>query len=725
MANISLLSRLVNGVQRQVDLSANTLVVQAIQINGTLLSSSGATAGSTLVGDNNTYSHFTPTAATVKGALSGIDTALGSISGFATTALSNLASVAVNVDLTPGADNSINLGSASKRWAAGFIGLLKDASGVVQADLTNRVLKDSSAANSVDWQGRFLVDSAAATQLAWSTSGVTISANPLDLNSHKIVNLSAGSTSTDAVNYGQAILASGANAFAADQSMGSHKLTNLANGTASGDAVNFGQLSSLSTGLVWQNPVRDPDITDDSLTAPPGSPIYSLTYIIGASATGAWAGFDGHVVWWDGSNWIDVSNGLALGTGTQTAVQVGDRFGVSIDTPEHFTFTVTAANATAGAIYTDSNGYQFIVQSTIVAGTTLLANSSGYPPASGTLTKLSGSGDATITYSSFTAQLGGSFAGHHNAIATVTNATPGSYAYTFASPVNNWAFNVNGPGSQHFGSSYTYVTTSLSWVDFSGPSKTLAGNALAYSGNTLNVLFDGITIDLTSNQLEVKAGGISNTQISASAAIAYSKLNLSNSIVNADISASAGIVYGKLNLSNSIVAGDLTANSVTSSKVNTNVFDQVTITGGGGSAAAVAQAPVVAWTETAGQSFSANTTYAVRYGLPLNAETAGRVYAADIDTSSFDLFWVIGFIQTTGSITAGQSVTVISSGSLTLKSGDTNFGSNDPGKPLFLQSGGINASTTAPSTTGQAVAKVGIVQSTTSFRIQVGAVYVA
>lgn len=44
----------------------------------------------------------------------------------------------------------------------------------------------------------------------------------------------------------------------------------------------------------------------------------------------------------------------------------------------------------------------------------------------------------------------------------------------------------------------------------------------------------------------VPAGSIVNADISASAAIAYSKLNLSNSILNADINASAGIVPSKL-----------------------------------------------------------------------------------------------------------------------------------------------------------------------------------
>lgn len=62
-------------------------------------------------------------------------------------------------------------------------------------------------------------------------------------------------------------------------------------------------------------------------------------------------------------------------------------------------FTCTSANATAGATYTN-NGVTFTVQSTISAGTTLIVTTpSGLPTASGTLTKATGTGDATITYS--------------------------------------------------------------------------------------------------------------------------------------------------------------------------------------------------------------------------------------------------------------------------------------------------------------------------------------
>ena len=65
------------------------------------------------------------------------------------------------------------------------------------------------------------------------------------------------------------------------------------------------------------------------------------------------------------------------------------------------TFTVTAANATEGAVYTN-NSKSFVVVATIAGGVTLIMGGTG-AAASGTLTKVSGTGDATITFSAVTA----------------------------------------------------------------------------------------------------------------------------------------------------------------------------------------------------------------------------------------------------------------------------------------------------------------------------------
>lgn len=68
-------------------------------------------------------------------------------------------------------------------------------------------------------------------------------------------------------------------------------------------------------------------------------------------------------------------------------------------------------------------------------------------------------------------------------------------------------------------------------------------------------------IAATSTGLNIKSGVIINSDINASAAIAYSKLNLAASIVNADIATGAAIAYAKLNLAGSIVNADVNASA--------------------------------------------------------------------------------------------------------------------------------------------------------------------
>lgn len=62
-----------------------------------------------------------------------------------------------------------------------------------------------------------------------------------------------------------------------------------------------------------------------------------------------------------------------------------------------YVFFVSSANATSGATYTN-NGQTFTVVNTISTGAVLQATGTGVPAASGTLTKTSGTGDASITF---------------------------------------------------------------------------------------------------------------------------------------------------------------------------------------------------------------------------------------------------------------------------------------------------------------------------------------
>jgi hypothetical protein len=69
--------------------------------------------------------------------------------------------------------------------------------------------------------------------------------------------------------------------------------------------------------------------------------------------------------------------------------------------------------------------------------------------------------------------------------------------------------------------------------------------------------------------------GITNAHISASAAVAYSKLNLTGTLLNADVNASAAIAYAKLNLGTSILNTDINAAAaIASTKLDLSAIAQ-------------------------------------------------------------------------------------------------------------------------------------------------------
>lgn len=95
----------------------------------------------------------------------------------------------------------------------------------------------------------------------------------------------------------------------------------------------------------------------------------------------------------DGSNWVvtgRVTNNGEINAGA-----------IYVSSTSSYVFTVTAASATVGATYSN-NGFIYTVTTTIAGGVTLTCSGTGTPATSGTLTKVSGTGDATITFASRT-----------------------------------------------------------------------------------------------------------------------------------------------------------------------------------------------------------------------------------------------------------------------------------------------------------------------------------
>lgn len=111
---------------------------------------------------------------------------------------------------------------------------------------------------------------------------------------------------------------------------------------------------------------------------------------------------------------------------------------------------------------------------------------------------------------------------------------------------------------------------SLVRTPISGDALQLGGDLSGTTAVATVLAINGTTVPATpsANQVLVATSGtastwqqIANAQVSGSAAIAYSKLNLTGSIVNADVNASAAIAYSKLNITGSIVNADVNASA--------------------------------------------------------------------------------------------------------------------------------------------------------------------
>lgn len=645
MADISLLSRIIAGAQRNVDLTTNTPVVLSIKVGGgtnteltkaildnliTLqngsdiaaslhhhdgryfteseLGSSTSSSGSDLIGDDNTYTNFTPSAATIKGAFAGIDSALA---GTADEKVGITAS-----DTTPGY-------------------------------LAAKVTVDNGT-NSTNPLEESIVNPGANEELR-----IRFDQSKVDHGSI------AGLGDDDHTIYTKA---DGTRAFTAAQSMGGFKLTNVADPTVAQDAVTKAYVDSLIDGRSWK--IAAVAATTAALPA--------VTYNNGAGTLTADA--NGALPAQDGVTLVASDRLLVKDqtSGFQNGIYVVTQIGTA-GTPFILTRTTdanTATELTAAAVFVmqgTANGDKQFAQNAdaITLGTTALV---------------------------WAVTSANSFSGHD-----MIGLSGGQISVDLASD--------GGMESSNPGNAAGQLQLKL---DGATLSKSASGVKVADLGIANAQISNSAAIAYSKLNL---ATSIVNADINASAAIAYSKLNLATSIVNADINASAAIAYSKLALSNSIVAADITAQAVTKAKLHTDVADQVTITGGNDAALAVQHSPAVKLVMVAGEAMAANTSFLVR--MAVNGETAGRVYKASQDATSSDLFYVIGVAHSTVAVSAADNVTVTMFGSYTLGSSDTAFGGTDIGKAVFLTAAGA-FSITAPTTTNYAVVRVGIVRTTTS-----------
>lgn len=458
----------------------------------------------------------------------------------------------------------------------------------------------------------------------------------------------------------QYILVDGTRAFTGDQSMGGNRLTSLAAPSSASDAATKGYVDNALEGLRPKEAVRvattadidlSTDLEDgdsiDGVTLATGdrvlvkdqaAPEDNGIYIVAASgAASRSADFDS-------LSPIDEINKayVAVQEGSSHAGKLFVQYGTVavLDTdPINFTFFNSVSGLTGGdgiavsgsniSVDHDGEGLQFVANQLALEldGATLSKSASGLKVADGGIADAQVSASAAIAYSK--------------------------------------------------------LALSNSIVD----ADVNASAAIAYSKLNLS-------------------GSIVNADISASAAIAYSKLSLTNSIVDADINASAAIAYSKLNLNNSIVLNDLTSDSVDENKIKSSSHD-ASLSGGSGSVLSVVSAPANKKSMVAGEAFAADTSFLVRFAL--DGETAGRVYKADsANAVANGEFWAIGLAQGDDQ-SAGDPIMVTIIGTHILGASDTPFDPADIGKAVWLTDAGA-FSITSPSDSGDASFRVGSVE---------------
>lgn len=243
----------------------------------------------------------------------------------------------------------------------------------------------------------------------------------------------------------------------------------------------------------------------------------------------------------------------------------------------------------------------------------------------------------------------------------------------------------------------TLGTTAITFVQFSSANAYVGGNGIDITGNTISVKhdgegltfsstnlaleLDGSTLSKSASGVKVADQGISNAQVNNSAAIAYSKLNLSASIVNADIASGAAIAYSKLNLSNSIVNADIASGAaIALNKLAALTASRALQSDGSG----VISVSAVTSTEL---GYLSGVTSSVQ--TQLDNKVTGPGSSTDEALARFD--------GTTGKLVQNSSSNLSDSGSLTIadtfKRGDGNL--TDIIEEEYLHNATLTSSTTA------------------------------
>jgi hypothetical protein len=265
-----------------------------------------------------------------------------------------------------------------------------------------------------------------------------------------------------------------------------------------------------------------------------------------------------------------VTNGVyTTDTGTVTSTMIADNTIVNADINSSAAIAYSKLNLSASIVNADVSNSAAIADSKLATISTAgkVSNSATTATNANTASAIV-SRDASGNFSAgtITANLSGN----------ATSVTNGVYT-TDTGTVTNTMLAGSIANNKLTNSSVTIGSTSVSLgatvTSFAGLSTVTATTFVgSLSGTANNVITNAnLTGPITSigNATTISTGVIDNSHINPTAAIAYSKLNLSSSIVNADINNSAAIAYSKLNLAGNIVNSDInTSAAIAYSKLN-------------------------------------------------------------------------------------------------------------------------------------------------------------
>lgn len=313
--------------------------------------------------------------------------------------------------------------------------------------------------------------------------------------------------------------------------LGQNKIVNLSSPSNPTDAANKAYVDGLANGIVWLQPVLDPNLFSVSRTTAPfvTAPITGVT----SGATNQWVVAGNHADSFVAGGTISITDNATLTANKTYVVVSADNSGAN--TIIRVTANTIPAGTTVSGTATDTS---IALHKTYIVGAGATGDWVGLDNRAVTygvtsidpatqeqtwgwidiLGRVAVPGDRFGVFiepdseDPLTVLPTGVLAGTSGKIATITSMSP--IAFDFYTPTEPYAFSVTGVSpvlsasqvsvqSPHFGHSYTFRGTwgtgtygsTYKWIEFAGPSMLTAGGGLRYAGNVLNVGHgDGIIV---------------------------------------------------------------------------------------------------------------------------------------------------------------------------------------------------------------------------------------